>query len=76
MQEIVSEYFGILLNQFKYDIANMSQPWMYWYVFPIIGYCVFFCMKWMMLTLPLWVPFTVTASMFSKINEREESTTK
>jgi len=51
--------FETLIQQWEYDIAVMSQPWMYWYVMPIAIYMVFFLIKWMLITFPAWMPLFV-----------------
>lgn len=50
----------ILIEQYQYDIAVMSQPWMYWWALvPILVYVAFFFVKWTMLTAPLWLPIAL-----------------
>ena len=47
----------ILAEQYQYDVAVMSQPWMYWcLLIPITAYAVFFILKWSVLTAPIWLP--------------------
>lgn len=49
----------ILVAQWMYDVEVMSQPWMYWCVFPIMFYLVFFFTKWIVLTAPVWLPLVM-----------------
>jgi len=50
----------ILLKQWEYDIAVMSQPWMYWWLLiPIMFYLCFFFVKWAVLTAPAWLPIAL-----------------
>jgi len=62
MHPIFEKYFEILLKMFEYDMAMMAQPWMYYTVVPILGYLVFFFVKWVVLTMPMWMPFTIVIS--------------
>ena len=56
----MNEIITILVEQWKYDIGVMSQPWMYYcLLIPIIFYLAFFVMKWMVLTLPIWLPLSI-----------------
>lgn len=64
MHPIFEKYFDILLGIFENDIAIMSQPWMYYTVLPIIGYVIFFFIKWCVITAPMWLPFTIVAGAF------------
>jgi hypothetical protein len=59
MHPIFEKYFDLLMQMFQYDISVMSQPWMYYFVVPIIGYLVFFFIKWAVLTAPFWLPFSI-----------------
>lgn len=55
--ELIETYFMILLSQFQWDVAVMSQPWMYyWALIPIMFFLMFFCVKWMILFLPVIIP--------------------
>ena len=59
---------AILVQQWEYDVAVMSQPWMYWCLLvPIAVYVVFFLAKWMVLTAPAWLPLFI---LFRAIRER------
>ena len=59
MHPIFEKYLNLLLELFQYDINVMSQPWMYYFVLPIIGYLIFFFIKWAVLTAPVWLPFSI-----------------
>jgi hypothetical protein len=62
MHPLFQKYFEILLEKFQYNMDVMSQPWMIYTIVPIIGYLVFFLIKWAVLTTPLWMPFTIIVS--------------
>ncbi len=54
----MDEILTILIDQWKYDVAVMSQPWMYyWLLVPIMAYVAFFFVKWAVLMAPVWLPF-------------------
>ena len=59
MHPIFEKYLTILLEAFEKDIAIMSQPWMIYTILPIIGYLIFFIIKWAVLTTPVWMPFAI-----------------
>jgi hypothetical protein len=52
----MNEILLMLKEQYLWDIAQFSSPWMYWFVIPIMLFVPFFVLKWAMLTLPLWLP--------------------
>ena len=57
----------VLIQHWEYDIAVMSQPWMYWwFLVPIIFYVAFFFVKWAVLTAPVWLPFALVVQSFRK----------
>jgi hypothetical protein len=62
MHPLFQKYFEILLEKFQYDMDVMSQPWMIYTIVPIIGYLVFFLIKWAVLTAPIWMPFAIVVS--------------
>ena len=58
--EILTAYLNILWNSFQWDIHYFSQPWLYyWLLVPFIFYLIFFFVKWMILTTPIWLPFRI-----------------
>lgn len=53
----MNKLIEIYVEQFEYDVATMSQPWMYWcLLIPIFFYFCFFVIKWAVMTLPFWLP--------------------
>ena len=57
----------LLIEQFEYDVAVMSEPWMYYYVLvPIALYVAFFFAKWSVLTAPAWLPVVFIAQAFRR----------
>lgn len=52
---ILTAYVNILWTSFQLDIWVFSQWWMYAPLcIPVVCYLVFFCIKWFVLTLPVW----------------------
>lgn len=50
----------ILIKCYEYDVSVFSEPWMYIpFLIPIMFYLVFFFLKWIVLTAPLWLPFAM-----------------
>jgi len=72
MHPIFEKYFEILLGMFRYDVEIMSKPWMIYTIVPIVGYLVFFFIKWSVLTTPLWMPFAIVAGMFRAKGKKGE----
>jgi len=55
--DIIQKYLEFLWNSFQFDMHVFSQGWMYYYLLiPAIGYLVFFFLKWIVLTAPVWLP--------------------
>lgn len=65
LDTFISWYLNMLHSQLAFDMINMSQPWMYYYVLPIIVYTLFFIVKWTIIMLPL---STIFRSVFGQIN--------
>jgi hypothetical protein len=55
----------IYIEQFEYDVAIMSQPWMYLCILiPILCYMCFFLVKWAVLTAPFWIPIAIVIKVW------------
>jgi len=67
-----------LWGAFQYDIDVFSQGWLYYCLLvPAIGYFIFFVLKWVVLTAPIWIPirmiFGGIKSLFSiSVNKKKE----
>ena len=49
----------LLIDCYEYDVAVLSQPWMYIpLLIPAMCYLAFFFVKWTVLTAPLWLPLS------------------
>lgn len=57
MEQVLTQYLQLLWKAFQYDIDVFSQGWIYYsLLIPAIFYFVFFLIKWMILTAPVWIP--------------------
>jgi hypothetical protein len=53
--EILLAYVNFLWQAFQFDIEVFSHWWMYAFLcVPAVGYLIFFCFKWFVITLPIW----------------------
>lgn len=56
----INDYLAFLWNSLQFDIQVYSKAWLYyWVLIPAIGYFIFFIFKWIVLTIPLWMPIAV-----------------
>ncbi len=60
--DIIHAYFEILLRCFQFDMMVFTTPAMYYWVIPIIFYIHFFILKWVILTIPIWISFVIVIS--------------
>ena len=67
---MIERILETLISQWEWDIAVMSQPWMYFLILPILGYLAFFVLKWSVLTSPVWIPLSFVFAPFVK-NHKE-----
>lgn len=75
MKEIIPyiiRYIEFCTNAFKYDMDVFSQGWIYyWMLVPAICYFIFFIMKWIIITLPFWLPFRIIFDSFNKLGKNK-----
>lgn len=57
--ELYQAYLKVLWDCFQFDIGVFSTPWVYACLVPIMFYLMFFVLKWMVLTLPIWLPISM-----------------
>ena len=63
MKELLLNYLNILFAMFKYDLdVFTSHKWIIYTVVPGVIYLVFFFVKWLVLTTPVWMPFSIIFS--------------
>jgi hypothetical protein len=60
----VEQYLDVLCEQFSFDVGVFSNPWILYTVIPAVLYFVFFLLKWMVLTVPVWMPFSIVVGSF------------
>jgi hypothetical protein len=61
MQQILD----MLASQWLFDVNALSQPWMYWWALvPAVAYASFMFLKWVVLTMPVWVPLAIVVLIF------------
>jgi hypothetical protein len=71
MNPYIEKYLELLWNMFEYDINQLSQPWMYyWLLVPAVGYLVFFFVKWAVLTTPFWLPVSIIFKSLGEIRKK------
>jgi len=71
MIEILYTYLNFLWEAFQYDMNVFSQGWLYyWLLIPAVGYLIFFFIKWVVITAPVWLPikliFEAIGGIFKK----------
>ena len=72
MQDILNQYFKLLLDAFQYDVSVFSQGWIYyWLLVPASVYLMFFILKWAVLTAPFWIPFNMICGGIKSIFKRK-----
>jgi hypothetical protein len=58
--DVLHKYLEFLWNSFQYDMEVFSQAWLYyWALLPATGYFIFFIIKWIVLTAPVWLPVVI-----------------
>lgn len=58
MNQILEKILNTLTEQWLFDVYVFSQWWLYVpLAIPAVLYLSFFILKWVFLTLPLWIPF-------------------
>jgi hypothetical protein len=69
-QQVINEYLSFLWKAFQYDMDVFSQPWIYWTLLvPAMLYLTFFILKWIVITTPVWLPFSIIIGTFKGIKK-------
>ena len=55
----MNKVLDALAEQWLYDVSVLSQGWVMWLVFPAMLYFMFMIVKWLALTLPVWLPSVI-----------------
>lgn len=54
----MEQVIEVLVSFWLFDVAVFSSVWLYIpFMIPFTFYLVFFMIKWVVLTLPVWMPF-------------------
>jgi len=62
LQTLFENYLGFIWGAFLFDMNVFSQAWIYiWMCIPAVAYLAFFCIKWFVITLPIFFPFYIIA---------------
>ena len=65
LEQLFNSYLQLLWDAFQYDIEIFSSGWIYyWILIPAFFYFIFFILKWVVLTAPLWVPINMISRGF------------
>lgn len=59
MHDLLLQYTQLLYKLFLYDVSIFSQKWLLVTVVPACIYLVFFFVKWVVLTTPVWLPLSI-----------------
>lgn len=62
----MDKVFDTLVDQWMYDISVLSQGWVIWSVLPAMIYLVFMMLKWLTLTIPVWLPVAIIVKAFKE----------
>lgn len=63
-QEIFHSYLSLLWKCFEYDVEVFSSAWIYvLFLIPACVYLAFFFVKWIVLTVPVWLPIYISMTL-------------
>jgi hypothetical protein len=67
MEDIFATILTVLADQWIWDVAVFTNPWMYYpLLIPIAFFVPFFFAKWMILTTPVWIPIYIVLMAFRR----------
>lgn len=70
------EILNILQQMYLFDVWVFTQWWLYApFLIPAIFYFIFFVLKWITLTLPIWLPIVIVIEAIktkTNINKKED----
>tara|TARA_R100000152_G_C6760071_1_gene184072 strand:- start:2 stop:247 length:246 start_codon:yes stop_codon:yes gene_type:complete len=70
--QALEEYTAFLWDNFQYDWAIFSTPWVYWTVIPWLLYSIIFLIKWYILLVPITLPCTILSGHFLPKQKHKE----
>jgi len=78
MQQIITKYLEIILQNIEKDQQMLNNPWIVFTVIPFFLYSIFAIIKWYFLLAPITIPFGFfawgmkTQSLISFFNKKEK----
>jgi hypothetical protein len=70
--QALEQYLDLLWQQFQYDWAVFSTPWVYYTIVPWLFYFIIFLIKWYVLLVPITLPCTVLSGHFKHDKKSKE----
>lgn len=69
VDQVFSSYLSVLYNQWMWDLSIFSNElWMYyWLCIPALFFWIFVMIKWVFLTLPVWMPLSISINALKGI---------
>jgi hypothetical protein len=70
---MLDKLITILVNLWIYDLEVLTKPWVLYTIIPAILYvCLMLC-KWLIITIPVWLPFAMIIDAFGGKKPKENS---
>lgn len=63
----MTKYLDFIFNSIMVDINGFNH-WYMWLIVPAICYTILLILKYLILTIPIWVPFVMIGNAFKKDN--------
>jgi hypothetical protein len=64
---MIEQLMEMIISFYLFDIAVFTSIWLYIpLMIPFVFYLIFFVFKWMILTLPIWLPFSLIVNSFKR----------
>lgn len=64
-EDIFQPVIVFLVHQYLSDMAFLGQPWLWFTVIPGLLCLTFVFLKWLILTLPIWLPIRIILDAFT-----------
>lgn len=65
MNEAIDKYVSYILNGFLSDVEGFNHWWML-FILPAAIYFMFIVLKYLVLTIPIWLPLSLILSSFKR----------
>lgn len=66
MNHSLDQLITRLIDLWMADIQVLTTPWVYLWVLPALLYLPFMILKWLMLTVPVWLPLAMALKKGTK----------